>query len=378
MTKVRLESLDVLRGFDLFCLVVLETILHPLAHALDSETFNKFMWCFTHVEWEGFSSWDLVMPLFLFMTGITIPFSLSAVKRDNTLPRLPIYTRILKRFVILWIFGMICQGNLLGLDTSRIYLYSNTLQTIALGYLVSSVLFINLKTATQIMVSISLLIIYWVLMQFVSIDGYGGGDYTPTANFAEWVDRVVLCRFRDAATISANGVVEFAPWYNYTWIVSSLNFVVTVMSGMFAGIILKATNIDSIKKFKYLFYIGVALVVVGYLLGLVHPIIKKLWTSSMTLYSSGWCYILMALFYWLIDVKGYKRRTEFFKIYGMNSITAYMLTIVVSFSSISQSVFYGLEQYTGLYYHFIIALSNCTIIYLILRYMYKNKVFLKV
>ena len=375
---MRLESLDVLRGFDLFCLVVLETVLHPLAHALDSEAFNKFMWCFTHVEWEGFSSWDLVMPLFLFMTGITIPFSLSSVKRDKSLPRIPIYTRIIKRFIILWIFGMICQGNLLGLDLSRIYLYSNTLQTIALGYLVSSILFINLKTSQQIVVSIILLVTYWALMQFVSVEGYGAGDYTPTSNFAEWVDRVVLGRFRDAATISASGAVEFASWYNYAWIVSSLNFVVTVMSGMFAGIILKSTNLTENKKFKSLLFVGVALVVVGYILGFVHPIIKKLWTSSMTLYSSGWCYILMALFYWLIDVKGYKKHTQLLKVYGMNSITAYMLTIVVSFSSISQSLLHGLEQYTASYYPFIIALSNCTIIFLILRYMYKHKIYLKV
>ena len=375
---MRLESLDVLRGFDLFCLVVLETTLHPLAHALDSETFNRFMWCFTHVDWEGFSSWDLVMPLFLFMTGITIPFSLSAVKRDKTYPRLPIYKRILKRFIILWIFGMICQGNLLGLDPTRIYLYSNTLQSIALGYLVSSILFINLKTSVQIVISIMLLIIYWAIMQFASIEGYGSGDYTSTANFAEWVDRVVLGRFRDMATFSADGTVQFAPWYNYTWIVSSLNFVVTVMSGMFAGIILKSANFTANKKFKLLLFIGVALVVVGYILGFVHPIIKKLWTSSMTLYSSGWCYILMALFYWIIDVKGCKKHTQLLKVYGMNSITAYMLTIVVSFSSISQSLFHGLEQYVGDYYHFIIALSNCTIIYLILRYMYKHQVYLKV
>lgn len=273
---------------------------------------------------------------------------------------------------------MICQGNLLGLDPSRIYLYSNTLQTIALGYLVSSILYINLKTTTQIVVSISLLLIYWALMQFASVNGYGAGDYTPTSNFAEWVDRVVLGRFRDAATISASGAVEFASWYNYTWIVSSLNFVVTVMSGMFAGIILKSTNLTENKKFKLLLFIGVALVVVGYILEFVHPIIKKLWTSSMTLYSSGWCYILMALFYWVIDIKGYKKHTQLLKVYGMNSITAYMLTIVVSFSSISQSLFHGLEQYTGSYYPFIIALSNCTIIYLILRYMYKHQVYLKV
>ena len=76
----RLESLDVLRGFDLFCLVVLEMVLHPLAHAIDMPWFNSFMWGFSHVEWEGFSTWDLVMPLFLFMAGVSMPFSLSRYK----------------------------------------------------------------------------------------------------------------------------------------------------------------------------------------------------------------------------------------------------------------------------------------------------------
>ena len=147
---------------------------------------------------------------------------------------------------------------------------------------------------------------------------------------------------------------------------------------MFAGIILKNANTTATTKFKQLLYIGIILVIAGYLLGYLHPIIKKLWTSSMTIYSSGWCYILMALFYWIIDVKGYNKHTQLLKVYGMNSITAYMLTIVVSFSSISQSLLHGLEQYIGVYYPFIIAVSNCTIIYLRLRYMYKHQIYLKV
>ena len=137
----RLESLDVLRGFDLFCLVVLEMVLHPLAHAIDMSWFNSFMWGFSHVEWEGFSTWDLVMPLFLFMAGVSMPFSLSRYK--DMPDKMAVYRRIGKRVLLLWVFGMMCQGNLLALDPDRVYLYSNTLQSIAMGYLIASLLFLH-------------------------------------------------------------------------------------------------------------------------------------------------------------------------------------------------------------------------------------------
>ena len=128
----RLESLDVLRGFDLFCLVALEGILYPLGEAVNAGWFDSFMWCFSHVEWEGFSPWDLVMPLFMFMSGVTIPFALSRYRTMTD--KSQVYKRIARRVLLLWIFGMMCQGNLLGLDPDRIYLYSNTLQAIAMGF----------------------------------------------------------------------------------------------------------------------------------------------------------------------------------------------------------------------------------------------------
>lgn len=112
----RLASLDILRGLDLFFLVGLEGVLHPLAKAIDTEGFQTFMWNFTHVDWQGFSPWDLVMPLFLFMSGVSIPFSMARFKNEANYSRL--FRRLLKRFVLLWIFGMMCQGNLLGLDPS--------------------------------------------------------------------------------------------------------------------------------------------------------------------------------------------------------------------------------------------------------------------
>lgn len=371
----RLESLDVLRGFDLFMLVGLETAIHQLASAVDTPSFHSFMWCFTHVDWEGFSPWDLVMPLFMFMSGITIPFALSRYKHTNN--QTSVYRRILKRVILLWIFGMMCQGNLLGLDPNRIYFYSNTLQAIAMGYLIASLLYLHTRIRTQIIVTAGLLLGFWGAMEWITVQGYGGGNYTPDGNLAEWIDREVLGRFRDGASMM-NGEVVFADWYRYTWILSSLNFGVTVLTGTFAGYILKDKEWMPKRKLTYLLAIGAAMVAIGWIWGIWHPVIKKLWTSSMTLVSSGYCFLLMALFYYLIDYKGWKKYSGWLKVYGMNSIVAYMLTMCVNFSCIGHSLLHGLQPYMGEYYSVVLTLSNVGIIYFILWELYKRKLFLRV
>ena len=370
----RLESLDVLRGFDLFCLVALEGVLHPLGRAIDAPWYNDFLWCFSHVQWEGFSSWDLVMPLFMFMAGVSMPFALS---RYKVMPdKWAVYRRIVKRVALLWVFGMMCQGNLLGLDPDRIYLYSNTLQAIAMGYLISAMLFLHVRLSVQIGTAVALLLAYWGAMQFITVDGYGGGNYTPDGNLAEWVDRTVLGRFRDAAVVE-NGQIVFAESYRYTWILSSLNFGVTVLTGVFAGYILKS-GMDRKHKWQWLLGIGAIMVALGWLWGLQLLVIKKIWTSSMVLVSSGYCFLLMGLFYYWIDYKGHRKNLTWLKVYGMNSIVAYMLANVTSFRCIGTSLFHGLEQYTGNYYPALIAASNALIIYVILWLLYKRNIFLKV
>ena len=371
----RLESLDVLRGFDLFMLVGLETAIHQLASAVDTPSFHSFIWCFTHVDWEGFSPWDLVMPLFMFMSGITIPFALSRYKHTNN--QTSVYRRILKRVILLWIFGMMCQGNLLGLDPNRIYFYSNTLQAIAMGYLIASLLYLHTRIRTQIIVAAGLLLGFWGAMEWITVQGYGGGNYTPDGNLAEWIDREVLGRFRDGASMM-NGEVVFADWYRYTWILSSLNFGVTVLTGTFAGYILKDKEWMPKRKLTYLLAIGAAMVAIGWIWGIWHPVIKKLWTSSMTLVSSGYCFLLMALFYYLIDYKGWKKYSGWLKVYGMNSIVAYMLTQCVNFRCIGHSLFHGLQPHLGDYYQVLLTLCNVFLIYFILREMYKRKLFLRV
>ncbi len=369
----RLGSLDVLRGFDLFCLVFFQPVFRRLAEALDWPLTNRLATKFEHVPWEGFVFWDLIMPLFLFMAGASMPFAFSKYLKNGSKGQL--YKRILKRVLLLWVFGMMCQGNLLGLDPDRIFFFSNTLQSIAIGYLISGILLMHLNLRWQLVVTSSFLIIYWALLMFVKVDGFGGGDFTPDHNLAEYVDRVVLGRFRDGSTVTPGGI-DFGD-YRYTWLVSSLNFAVTVMTGVFAGQILKGSA-AKIKKIQYLVLGGLLMIIAGQLWGLQMPIIKHIWTSSMTLYSSGICFLLMALFYYLVDYKDYGKYLNWLKIYGMNSILAYMLYEIVNFSSVSVSVFHGLEQYLGDFYPALIRLGNVSIIFFILWLMYRKGKFLKV
>lgn len=283
----------------------------------------------------------------------------------------------MKRVLLLWLFGMIVQGNLRALDPDHIYFYTNTLQSIAVGYLFSVLLYLYTSKRTQIVASFALLMVYWAAMQFIKVGSFGGGDYTPDGNLCEWIDRTVLGRFRDGAEVQ-NGTVVFAEGYYYTWILSSLNFVATVMSGMFAGYIAKSRELADKRKVQLFLGIGAVLVAVGWTWNLVLPVIKTIWTSSMVFVSSGYCFLLMGLFYYWIDYKDHRKHLTWLKVYGLNSIVAYMLAETVRFSSIGESLLYGFEQYLGSFYSPLIVLSNAAVVFFILWVMYKQRIFLKV
>ena len=355
--KKRLESLDVLRGADLFFLMAVGPIVRRLIKTLDVEWLNKCNWLFDHVEWQGFSPWDIIMPLFVFMTGITIPFALGRMREERTYGTA--LWRILRRVVLLWIFGLICQGGLFDKDPETVYLYSNTLQAIAVAYAASAIMYLFTNLRTQIIFAAVLLLGYWAAMEFISIGDFGGGDYTSEKNLAEWIDNAVLGRFRDGAKV-VDGVVVFKEDYHYTWILSSLTFIVTGMMGMFAGV-------------------GVALVVAGLVLGIWHPIIKKIWTSSMTLFSGGICFLLLWLCYYLIDYKGYRKGLTLFKVYGMNSIAAYMMPKFLKVRAVLDGLLFGLAYCIGdAWSAMVITVLNVMVQYYLLYYMYKREIFLKV
>lgn len=364
----RLLSLDILRGFDLFMLVFFQPVLVTLGRQLDLPFMNAILYQFDHEAWIGFRAWDLVMPLFLFMTGIAMPFSFSKYKVQTD--KRPIYRRIAKRVILLFLLGMVVQGNLLGLDPHYFRFYSNTLQAIATGYLITAVILLNCSKRGQTIAAIVLMLLYWIPVSFL-------GDYTPDGNFAMKVDRLVLGRFMDGVYWTSEGAWAFSPNYHYTWILSSLTFGVTVLMGAFAGQILKEGK-DKLQNVRKLTIIGVACIVASLLWHFQMPIIKKLWTCSMTLFAGGICFLLIALFYYVIDYRHYTKGLLWLRVYGMNSITAYVLGEVVNFRCIATSVFHGLEQYLQGYYPVWITFCNYFIVFLILRELYRRGIFLKV
>lgn len=369
-SSTRLSSLDILRGFDLFLLVFFQPVLISLGSRLQLPWMDSILYQFDHEVWVGFRFWDLVMPLFLFMTGVSMPFSFAKYAAQGD--KRAIHLKVLRRFIILWVFGMVVQGNLLGLDPKHLYLYSNTLQSIAAGYLISAILLLHCSLRWQVGATLLLLLVYWVPMTFC-------GDFTPEGNFAELVDRTVLGRFRDGVYWDEAGSWHFSPSYTYTWIWSTLTFGVSVMLGAFAGqLIRQGSKQDRRKVVIQLLSIGAALIAASLLWSLQMPIIKRIWSASMTLFAGGCCFLLMGLFYYWIDYKGNTRGLEWLKIYGMNSITAYLLGEVINFRSVATSVSYGLEQYLGKFYPTWLTFMNFLILFFILRWMYRHKLFLKI
>ena len=365
----RLNSLDILRGFTLFLLVFLQPVLMALGKALQHPSYQTFLTHFRHASWEGIHFWDLVMPLFLFMTGVAMPFSFSKYREQKE--KRGVYQRITKRVLLLFLLGMVVQGNLLALDWQQLYLYSNTLQAIAVGYLIAALIQLHLSTRMQLVATTLLLLLYAIPFLLT-------GNYTPQGNWAEQVDKLILGQFRDGVYFTEDGLWHFSTSYHYTWVWSSLTFGVTVMLGTFANQLLMRYKQQPPKALARLIGVGLLLLTLGYLWSFQHPIIKKIWSSSMTLYTGGICFLLLALFYYWIDVRGKSSKLNWLKIYGMNSIVAYVLGMVINFRCIATSLFFGLEPYLGSYYPAWITFVNYSILFLILRFLYQRAIFLRV
>jgi len=358
----RILSVDALRGFDMLLIIFADRFFWNLHDASQSNISGFFSQQFSHPEWYGFHFYDIIMPLFLFVVGVVIPFSLSKRKQQVRTNK-SIYGHLIRRFIILFILGWIVQGNLLAWDIEQFHFFSNTLQAIAVGYLVSSVAYMHLSQNMRYVLFASCLIVYAILLSFAPVPGVGQSQLLPDKNIAVYLDRLILGPFDDGL--------------QYTWLLTGFGFTATTLSGLFAGELLRS-KMSRIRITQYLFLIGLTAFAAGMIWGIWHPIVKKLWTSSFVLFSSGICFMLLALFYWIIDVKGYQRWARPLKIIGMNAITAYVLSHVIDFGEIAHFLTYGLKQYTGAYYGVITATSGFFVLYALLWYLYKNQDFIKV
>jgi len=368
----RLESLDALRGFDMLWIIGGENVIRHLATATDSGFFHVLAKQTTHVNWIGFHFYDLIMPLFLFMVGMSIPFSTDKRMAAGD-SRKSIYLHALKRSAILFILGMICQCNLLTFNICQMFIIHDTLQAIAIGYIFSILIYTRLNLKQQLGLVVGLVSLYWIILTFIPAPGQQAGVLEPQSNIAKYVEQVVFGRFDDAP----------AP---YTWFLGSLGFISTVMSGVFASTIIRSraklsffkTSDIQIHKTLRLSLVGIILIVAALLLNIKFPVIKALWNPTFIILTSGLSFMLIALFYFIIDVKGYKRWAFWLKVIGMNSIAIYMGYYMINFEGIAQNMVFGFEQFLGAYYPVLKSVTALLIIYGIMYWMYKKGTFVKI
>ncbi len=261
----------------------------------------------THPKWAGFVAWDLVMPVFLFVVGATMPMALgNGRERGQSLG--PTYLRILRRVIVFWVLGMLIQAVRYELVVPE--LYSNTLQAIAIGYLVTSIALLHLSLVGQIGLFAVLVVGYWALLMLVPFGDNPAGTLEKTANFARYVDELVLDIYRRD--------------HSFTWVITSLGFSATVLLGAMSGHLFKA-RISAQRRLLFLGLLGAACLAGGWLWSYSIPLNRHLWTSSMILWSGGWGFLLLALFHGVIDVAGVARWAYPFSVIGANALLAYAL-----------------------------------------------------
>ena len=305
--KERLYSLDLLRGLDMMLLVV----IGPLVKAMDKAwgLSPSIMGQFKH-GWECFTLWDIIMPLFIFMCGAAVPFALGRRIQDGKAGR-SFWTHVLGRVAMLWLLGMLIQGKLLSLDWHQMSPYSNTLQSIAAGYLVAACVMLIRSKAVRIVLPAVLALIYTAMLAF-------GGDYSQFGNFAFKVDNAVL-----SAILPADNPFVTKPSH-YTWFATSIMFAVMTLVGSHAAEILRGAGEKKSKAVK-LFAYGAALETLGWAVSPWIPVIKPIFTLSFTAQAMGWCVISLAVLYVLTDILMFRKGLGVVILFGQCALTAYLV-----------------------------------------------------
>ncbi|MBP1641032.1 MAG: hypothetical protein H6Q17_2615 [Bacteroidetes bacterium] len=370
----RLLSLDALRGFDMMWIISGEIIIHALAKASNDPVSMWMSNQLHHTPWNGFTFYDMIFPLFIFIAGISMPYSYGKKlegKENEALRRSKrqAYLALVKRTFILIVCGMVVNKALQfnGYEQTR---FASVLGRIAVSCFFAAIIFLNCGLRTQIVIFLTLLIGYWILMITVPVPGHGAGDLTKEGNLEGYVDRLFLPGKLHRVVYDPEGILSTIPAIG------------TAMLGVFTGQFLRK-EFDSLNRFKKSLFIGgagIVLLILGLLWNIVFPINKNMWTSSFVLFAGGWSLLFLFVFYLVIDVWGVKKWCMPFVWIGTNSILIYMAAHgIIDFQYTSTFLFGGMVQSLSEAWQEVWIGCGILLIQLVLVYfLYKKRWFLKV
>lgn len=358
----RLESLDALRGFDMLMIAgggAFISLLHgktglPWVDALAEQ--------FVHPAWHGFTFYDFIFPLFLFMAGVSLSYSLSSgLARGMT--KATLYSKVAKRMLILIALGILDKNAPIDLFDPAGIRYGSVLGRIGMATFFATLLYLNISLRQRLWVVGGILLAYYAALFLIPVPGYGAGNLTFEGNLVGWIDRSVMPGRLLQKTYDELALTTQLP-----------AFCLTIL-GSVAGDFLRRNS----APLKNLILFGLGGVALGLLWDLHLPINKHLWSSSFILLTSGMAFLMLALFYWIIDIHGYTRWAFFFKVIGMNSLTIYLAYRFVDFGKSSKLLFSGLYKHLAEPWHEVAnALGALALVWLFLYFLYRNRIFLKV
>lgn len=365
--QTRLLSLDTLRGFDMLFIMGGAPLLASLATLLPHPFFQTIAAQMQHAAWDGLTHHDTIFPLFLFIAGISFPYSLAKQREQGRTSR-RIHTKILQRGITLALLGIIYNG-LLSLDFEHLR-YASVLGRIGLAWMFAALIYTNTATRTRLLINASILLGYWLLLAYLPApDAEGAGPFTIQGSLAGYIDRMLLPGRLHMTIHDPEGLL------------STLPAISTALLGMSTGelIRLNRPGLTDRKKVCLLLASSALLLLIGLMWNNTFPINKNLWTSSFVCVVGAYSIALFALFYYLIDVLGLQRWTFFFRIIGLNSITIYMAQQFINFSFTSQALFGGiLRLMPPSAQPLIYWTAYITVCWTFLYILYRQRIFLKV
>ncbi|MEE9167665.1 MAG: DUF5009 domain-containing protein [Candidatus Neomarinimicrobiota bacterium] len=346
----RLLSLDAFRGMTIATMILVNTpgswayVYAPLRHA----------------KWHGWTPTDLVFPFFLFIVGVAMSFSFSKHLAVGVSVR-DLHMKVLQRALIIFGLGIFMAAypfnipfTIQELTTSFHFIdilnrfetirIVGVLQRIAICYLAASLVILNLGRRGRVLVTLGLLLGYWLVMVLVPVPEYGRGVLTMEGNLGRYIDLAVLGRNH---MYSVGGGLPFDP----EGLLSTLPAIATTLLGVFVGDYLRSHESHGTKA-ATLFFVGVIGIAIGKFLSLGFPINKQIWTSTYTVFAAGWATLVLSLAYWLVEVRGVSRAIKPFLVFGSNSIFVFVASGLVVKTILRIDLSYhdsNLSLYTYLY-----------------------------
>ncbi len=368
VARGRLLSLDTFRGFDMMFIMGFAALVKAICLLFPGGEGSWLFQQMTHCAWDGLRQHDTIFPTFLFIAGISFPFSYaSQLARGATKGQ--VYAKVFRRALILVLLGLVYSG-LFELKFSTLR-FPSVLARIGLAWMVAAILQINFKPRTRAVIAVVLLVGYWLLLKYIPApDAPGADPFSREGNLVGYIDRMLMPNhLYQKGLFDPEGLLSLMP------------AVVTAMLGMFTGefVRLSEDKVSGSRKTVYMLLAALVMLGIGLLWSLVFPINKALWSSTFVLVVGAYSLGLFAIFYYLIDVKGWKKGTKFFEVIGLNSIAIYMAQRILPFGSVNKFFLNGLAglcpEPVG---KVILAVGYFALCWLFLWFLYRKKIFLKV